>query len=188
MDNIAPVLVYIIPIAAVIVLRTLAAKKRAEAKAKKAQASGGLTERAAAFEKHAAEPEEWQPHWLEEEGEEAPAHSAPPDPRRYDILPEAPHAETAALPRAEAPRSESMQLEPNLPPAPYQATGIGHTVLPDIEYDILPEVPTHASVARAAAFRFSPTVEKLSPLKKALIFSEILGKPKSLREEELKGI
>lgn len=182
-DNIISTIVYLIPIAAVIFLRAFAVKRKADAakreKIEETAALQRLQERAEVFEKKEGkaaplsrvsgrEPEEeWQPHWLEkgeEEGRPTPA-------------PKAPEREHGA---------ESRPPEPDLGVFAPSLAAREHAPLPDIVYSsqASPVPAPRMGAPRPSASPFPPFVERLPPLKKAVALLEILGRPRSLEDEE----
>lgn len=182
-DDIISTIVYLIPVAVVIFLRAFAVKRKADAakreKIEETAALRRLQERAEAFEKKEGtaaplsrvsgrEPEEeWQPHWLEK-GEE----KRPPSP-----APKAPEREGGA---------ESRPPEPDLGVFAPSLGAREHAPLPDIVYSsqASPGPAPRMGAPRPSAFRFPPFLERLPPLKKAVALSEILGRPRSLEDEE----
>jgi len=183
MDDLFSTLIYLIPIAGIVFIRVVAAKKKAQAaktrKAKEAEAYRELADRVrgARDTRKAFSPlsrvsgreaeQEWQPHWVEEA--EPPSQDKRPVqpaklPQRYQILPAAEPETAAALPpRTEAPAA-----------APASEAARPQSAAADLR-ESMGEAPVVQSV-----FHFPQSIERLSPLKKAIVLAEALGKPKAL--------
>ncbi len=187
MDDLISTIVYLIPVAAVIFLRAFAVKRKADAA--KARREGPAAsrippERPAAADRRAAVRmnrapevglEEWKPHWVEEEyeaEEEAPG-AAETQPALtpgafYDTATPVPETDSGS--RVEAVGSQDFPL-----------SGSGPSLLSGA--DMMRET-TSAAAAEKAKHPFPESVEGLPPLRKAVVLSEILGRPRALGDGE----
>lgn len=185
MDDLFSTIIYLLPIAAVIFFRVFAANKKAKAaKEKRALQSEALRRAAEGIGRTAkAEvlgeplsrvsgraPEEWEPHWISEDEEE---EEAVPDARpSYPVPPpSAGRVEPSVDPgRVQAPAAAGPQAFP--------LSGGGPSLLSPADLSTA-EAASAARTARDIS-PFPASVERLSPLKKALVLMEVLGKPKAL--------
>jgi len=201
-DNLFSRILYLIPVALFIFLRVMGGGKKAQAvkerRAKEETARQELQRRlqrdleasgrsAPLSRVSGREPEsqEWEPHWVTEEDDaepEAPDEEGPEAAERL-VAVEAESIPGYANLSSFAP---SLAGEANPAPTPGEAgaagfrdfplTGAGPSLLSPADLSGARD----AAAAQAAPGPFPGTVERLSPLKKALVLSELLGKPKAL--------
>lgn len=202
-DDLFSTILYLVPVAAVLFFRVFAGNRRSQAAKNR-----GVTEEAArqALQRRlqqrdletsgraaplsrisGREPEsqDWEPHWVttEESADyEAPEEEGPEDSERL-VTPETQSVPSSAGFSSFAP---SLAGEANPSPTPGEAgvarfrdfplTGAGPSLLSPADLSGARDT----AAARAAPGPFPGSIERLPPLKKALVLSELLGKPKAL--------
>ena len=208
-DELFSSILYLLPIAAVIFFRVFAANRKAK-RAKEGQSKSEAVRRElerriqakieadgrpvplSSISGREPESQEWKPHWIEQDEDISEVvDEEGPEPSQRLVLSDArmpsgvgfpsPSAPPLAGPAGNAPSPSAAALptERALSFSDFPLSGSGPSLFSPADLSNASD-----DAEKAAGGPFHRDIDRLPPLKKALVLAEVLGKPKALTEGE----